>query len=100
MELPFICKTLHKRAYKCNKCDYSCNSLWNLKKHTAEHISIREKNKLPFYCKMCDSLSISQEYYEKHLESDSHVEKTIGKDIKNYIDMQIDARMKEYGEEK
>ena len=44
---------------------------------------------------MCDSLSISQEYYEKHLESDSHVEKTIGKDIKNYIDRQIDSRIKQ-----
>ena len=102
MELPLICKTIYNnkksayiKCYKCNKCDYTCNSLWNLKKHTAEHISIKDKNNLPFYCKMCESLSISEEYYEKHLESDSHIEKTIGKDIKNYIDRQIDSRIKQ-----
>jgi len=61
---------------------------------------MNEKNKLPFYCKQCDSVSISKEYYEKHLVTDSHIEKLIGKDIKKYIDRQIDDRMKEYGEEK
>ena len=105
MELPVICKTIYDnrknayiKYYKCNKCNYTCSNLWNLKKHTAEHMSIKEKNKLPFYCKLCDSVSISEEYYEKHLESDCHIEKKIGKDVKNYIDRQIDSRMKEYGE--
>lgn len=100
MELPNIYKTIYNnkknayiKYYKCNKCDYTCSNLWNLKKHTAEHISIKEKKELPFYCKLCDSLSICQQYYDKHLESDSHIEKTIGKDIKTYINRQIDIRM-------
>lgn len=105
MELPEICKTVYDnrtrsytKYYKCNKCDYTCSSLWNLKKHTAGHKTIKEKIKLPFYCKICDDLSVSDTYYEKHLKSTIHLEKIINKDIKNYIDRQIDARMKEYEE--
>ena len=88
MELPVISKVLYnnitnayKKYYKCNKCNYTSSTLWNLKKHTADtHISIKEKKKLPFYCKMCDSTSISQLYYDKHLNSDIHT------NIKKYID--------------
>jgi len=97
MELPVICKTIYDNTksayikyYKCNKCNYTCSNLWNLKKHTVEHISIKQKNKLPFYCKICDSISISEQYYETHLTSDSHIEKTIGKDIKKYIDSRME----------
>ena len=90
MELPFICKTLHKRAYKCNKCDYTCSSLWHLKKHTAGHKTIKEKIKLPFYCKTCDHLSVSEMYYQRHLKSNVHLEKIIDKDIKQYIDNRME----------
>lgn len=110
MELPVISKVLYnnitsayKKYYKCNKCNYTSSTLWNLKKHTAEtHISIKEKKKLPFYCKICDSTSISQLYYDKHLNSDIHknkikslIEEKEEKDEKEES-FNIDANIKKY----
>jgi len=109
MELPIISKTLYdnkrnayKKQYTCNKCNYITSTLWDLKKHTATHISIKEKKKLQYYCKICDSISISQLYYDKHLDSDNNKNKInpletkdnldkyeINTDIKQYIDVCI-----------
>jgi len=109
MELPIISKTLYdnkrnayKKQYTCNKCNYITSTLWDLKKHTTTHITIKEKKKLPYYCIICDSISISQLYYDKHLDSDNHKNKIkpleineiidkyeIHNDIKLYIDAYI-----------
>ena len=82
------------KYYKCNKCDYTCSSLWNLKSHTADnHISIKDKLKLQYYCKLCDSTSISEMYYKRHLDSDEHKNKLIDKNLKKYIDERVDKRI-------
>ena len=107
MELPIISKTLYdnklkkyKKYYKCNKCEYTCSTLWNLKKHTVdEHISIADKNKLPFYCKLCDIVCISQLYYDIHVNSNQHIEKSIDINIKKYIDERVEKRIEERIEE-
>ena len=83
MDLPIISKTLYdnkmrayRKEYKCNKCNHTTHTLWNLKKHTADtHKTIKEKYKLPYYCKICDSISISKSYYETHLNSNDHINK-------------------------
>lgn len=62
-----LCKTVYNKKNAYNKYNYTSKNLQNVKKHTAEHILN----------------SVSEEYYQKHIESDMHVEKTIGKDIKN-----------------
>lgn len=92
MELPIISKILYdnkKNAYKkqyiCNKCNYNTCTLWDLKKHTANiHITIKEKKKLPYYCIICDSISISQLYYDKHIDSDNHKNKIKSFEIKPF----------------
>jgi hypothetical protein len=104
--LPIICKTLYdnknlkyKKYYKCNKCDFTCNTLFNLKRHTSDnHLSIKDKKELPYYCKLCDFTYISKLYYDRHLDSENHKEKesliklnnkNLDKNIKKYIDETI-----------
>jgi uncharacterized membrane protein YheB (UPF0754 family) len=95
MEIPRI-KQNYAKYYKCSKCDYTCSSLWNLKSHTADnHISIKEKLKLQYYCRLCDSTSISETYYKRHLDSDTHKTKLIDKNIKTYIDEKINEKINE-----
>ena len=84
----------YTKYYKCNKCDYTCSSLWNLKSHTAAyHISIKDKLKLQYYCKLCNTTSISEMYYKRHLDSEEHTNKLIDKNLKKYIDERIEERI-------
>ena len=100
--LPII-KTTYKKYYKCSKCNFTSNTLFHLKKHTAEnHLSIKDKKELPYYCKICDSTSISKLYFDRHLDSEKHLnalnklnQDKLDKDIKKYIDDSINKMKKE-----
>jgi len=73
-----------KKDYKCNTCDYSATTHWNLKMHTVlKHYTMEQKKELKYYCNLCDNVNFSNLYYMNHVKSTLHKNNTILNDIKN-----------------
>ena len=61
------------KDHKCDKCDYTATTHWNLKMHIVlKHYTTEEKNELKYYCKLCDNVTFSKLYYDNHINSTSH----------------------------
>ena len=62
-----------KKDYKCESCDYTATTHWNLKMHMVlKHYTLEQKKELKYYCNMCDNITFSKLYYDNHINSTSH----------------------------
>ncbi len=64
-----------KEEYKCEKCEYHTKNVINMKNHTLNEHSDKEKRKEEFkyYCDYCDIGTFSKDIYEKHNNSKKHM---------------------------
>jgi hypothetical protein len=61
---------------KCPHCNYKPNSYINMKQHILNLHSEKEDRKKDFkyYCEKCDFGSFIKQTYNKHLESNKHIQ--------------------------
>ncbi len=64
--------------YKCEKCDFTSNHLYNFKTHVLNnHSSVEDKKKeFPYYCECCNIGIFAETVYNKHLLSKKHLMKS------------------------
>ena len=72
--------------HKCKDCDYNTNSHWNLKLHNlTKHSSQEEREKMKYYCKICDQVFFSVLFYNKHNSGIKHLNVIKAKEIQDEI---------------
>ena len=57
-----------ENPYKCEKCDFCCESVLSLKSHTLEEHG--EKDEVQIKCPECDFNAVSQSFLTKHLSAE------------------------------
>ena len=62
------------KTKKCDKCEYSAISHWNLKQHLlTQHSTLEERKKTKYYCELCDLVFFCCAYKQKHEEGKRHI---------------------------
>lgn len=64
--------------YKCEKCDFVSNHIYNYKTHILNnHSTLEERKKeFPYYCELCDYGIFSKDLFDKHLLTKRHFMKS------------------------
>jgi hypothetical protein len=59
---------------KCPKCEYTTNNIKNMELHLLNNHSTKEerKEKLKYYCELCDFGTFAKSLYDKHTNSEKH----------------------------
>ena len=79
-----------KKDYKCESCDYTATTHWNLKMHMVlKHYTLEQKKELEYYCSVCDNVTFSKLYYENHINSTAHKNNMILNNIETNTDVGI-----------
>jgi len=61
------------KTTKCDLCDYSAASHWNIKQHMlTQHSTLEERKKCKYYCELCDIVFFCSAYKKKHDEGKRH----------------------------
>lgn len=65
-----------KKITKCNSCDYTSHSHWNVKLHMiSQHSTLEERKANKYYCHVCDYVFFCPSYYNKHINGKHHLNK-------------------------
>ena len=71
-EKPTVAET--KEKFKCDKCDFECNSKHGLKVHlTRKHTNMKNE-KYPKKCELCENKFVNHAEMKKHMRSHSYKE--------------------------
>ena len=64
----------YKQAEKCKFCNYMTKNVFLLKKHILTEHSTKEerKEKITYYCNLCDFGTFSKDTYDIHLNTNKH----------------------------
>lgn len=73
-----INSTKHKRGgltpSTCTICDLKLSNPWNLRNHNIlVHSSLEEREKSKYYCKICDTVFLSEQLYNDHNMRKKHL---------------------------
>jgi hypothetical protein len=81
-----------KISHKCQNCDYETKSKWNLKLHImATHTTQEEKEKLKFYCKVCDQVFFCKLYSDKHNTGKKHSNKIKANELQEKVNKLVNV---------
>lgn len=86
------------KDYKCESCDYTATTHWNLKMHMVlKHYTNEQKKELKYYCQICDNITFSKLYYDNHINSTSHKNNVIlnNKDLNKEIGLKLYKQTKQ-----
>lgn len=86
------------KDYKCESCDYTATTHWNLKMHMVlKHYTNEQKKELKYYCQICDNVTFSKLYYDNHINSTSHKNNVIlnNKDLNKEIGLKLYKQTKQ-----
>ncbi len=63
-----------KLIEKCENCDYTTKNITNMRLHILNNHATKEerKEKLKYYCELCDYGTFGESLYEKHKNSPKH----------------------------
>ena len=62
-----------KLKIKCENCNYTAKTNWNVKLHyLTNHSTIEERKTYKYYCEICDVVLLCEKYYVAHCESKKH----------------------------
>jgi len=65
-----------QKITKCDKCDYSSHSHWNVKLHNmSQHSTLEERKASKYYCITCDYVFFCPTYLNKHMNGKHHLNK-------------------------
>ena len=68
----------NKKSTKCDLCNYESISHWNINIHKkTTHLPKEEKEKLKYYCKVCDFVLLCPSYFNKHINGKHHLNKVL-----------------------
>lgn len=64
--------------YKCEKCEFTSNHIYNFKTHVLNnHSNVEERKKeFPYYCECCDYGIYSKDLFDNHLLKKRHIMKS------------------------
>jgi hypothetical protein len=69
-----------QKITKCDKCDYSSHSHWNVKLHNmSQHSTLEERKTSKYYCITCDYVFFCPTYLNKHMNGKHHMNKVNNK---------------------
>jgi hypothetical protein len=62
-----------KKITKCDLCEYTSISTWNIKIHKLQiHATSEERSKEKYYCGLCDYVFFCKQYLDKHTSGKHH----------------------------
>lgn len=66
------------KTTKCDKCDFTTSTHWNLKLHILSHHSTKEERQQhKYYCDTCDLIFFCSTYKNKHTNGKIHKNKIL-----------------------
>jgi hypothetical protein len=61
------------KTHVCELCEYEAKSKWNMKLHNlAIHTPKEDREKMKYYCEVCDKVFFSKLYKDNHMKGIKH----------------------------